>query len=139
MPIPVSYRRTSLLLDLLLSLVFFWACPVVALPTQTTQFLATVAKADITVCAARKFTFVAGYTNGYLYYLPTAAQRQIPGYAQEDYDCLVGPPSGGRSSASGRMRCWSTGQSSSTFQCRDSDTLNTTGDRVRNQTGSNEE
>ena len=89
MPIPVSYSRTSLLLDLLLSPVFFGACPAVALPTQTTQFLATVAKADITVCAAGKFTFVAGYTIGYIYSPPTEAQRQNPGYAQEDCDCLV--------------------------------------------------
>lgn len=36
-------------------------------------------------------TFVAGYTNGYLYYTPTESQRTNPGYAQEDCDCLVAP------------------------------------------------
>lgn len=36
-------------------------------------------------------TFVAGYTNGYLYYLPTEAQRRNTGYAQEDCDTLVAP------------------------------------------------
>ncbi|MBS0209872.1 MAG: hypothetical protein JSS27_13065 [Planctomycetes bacterium] len=35
--------------------------------------------------------FVAGYTNGYIYYAPTAAQRLNTGYAQEDCDSLVGP------------------------------------------------
>ena len=41
--------------------------------------------------AAGKFTFVAGYTNGYLFYLPTEAQRKNTGYAQEDCDCQVAP------------------------------------------------
>lgn len=35
--------------------------------------------------------FVAGYTNGYIYYTPTAEQRRNAGYAQEDCDCLVAP------------------------------------------------
>src|SRR6185312_1091440 len=35
--------------------------------------------------------FVAGYTNGYIYYTPTADQRRNKGYAQEDCDCLVAP------------------------------------------------
>jgi hypothetical protein len=34
-------------------------------------------------------TFVAGYTNGYLFYLPHEAQRTNKGFAQEDCDCLV--------------------------------------------------
>lgn len=38
-----------------------------------------------------RFTFVAGYTNGYIYYTPTAEQRNNTGYAQEDCDCLVAP------------------------------------------------
>lgn len=41
--------------------------------------------------AAKPFTFVAGYTNGYIYYTPTAKQRGNTGYAQEDCDCLVAP------------------------------------------------
>jgi len=36
-------------------------------------------------------TFVAGYTNGYIYYAPTAEQARNPGYAQEDCDCLLAP------------------------------------------------
>jgi len=35
--------------------------------------------------------FVAGYTNGYIYYTPTAEQRGNSGYAQEDCDSLVAP------------------------------------------------
>lgn len=41
--------------------------------------------------APAPFTFVAGYCNGYIYYLPTAKQRGNTGYAQEDCDCLVAP------------------------------------------------
>jgi hypothetical protein len=37
------------------------------------------------------FAFVAGYTNGYIYYTPTAKQRNNSGYAQEDCDSMVGP------------------------------------------------
>jgi hypothetical protein len=36
-------------------------------------------------------TFVAGYTNGYIYYCPTAEQLQNVGHAQEDSDCLLAP------------------------------------------------
>jgi len=36
-------------------------------------------------------TFVAGYTNGYIYYAPTAEQLQNVGGAQEDSDCIVAP------------------------------------------------
>ena len=36
-------------------------------------------------------TFVAGYTNGYIYYCPTAEQLENIGYAQEDSDCLLAP------------------------------------------------
>jgi hypothetical protein len=38
-----------------------------------------------------KTTFVAGYTNGYIYYTPTAAQLRNAGEAQEDCDALVAP------------------------------------------------
>jgi hypothetical protein len=40
---------------------------------------------------AAPLTFVAGYTNGYIYYAPTAKGRNNPGYAQEDCDCLLAP------------------------------------------------
>ncbi len=36
-------------------------------------------------------TFVAGYTNGYIYYAPTADQLGNVGGAQEDSDCLLAP------------------------------------------------
>lgn len=35
--------------------------------------------------------FVSGYTNGYIFYTPTAEQRKNTGYAQEDCDTLVAP------------------------------------------------
>lgn len=38
-----------------------------------------------------ELTFVAGYTNGYIYYAPTAEQLQNAGSAQEDCDCLLAP------------------------------------------------
>lgn len=37
------------------------------------------------------FTFVAGYTNGYIYYTPTAEQLKNVGHAQEDSDCMLAP------------------------------------------------
>lgn len=36
-------------------------------------------------------TFVAGYTNGYIYYAPTAEQLKNAGRAQEDSDCILAP------------------------------------------------
>lgn len=38
-----------------------------------------------------KTTFVAGYTNGYIYYSPTAEQLLNIGGAQEDSDCILAP------------------------------------------------
>ena len=46
---------------------------------------------NIKRAAGQPGTFVAGYTNGYIYYAPTAKQRLNTGYAQEDCDCLVAP------------------------------------------------
>ena len=46
---------------------------------------------NIKKAAADAGAFVAGYTNGYIYYTPTAAQRTNTGYAQEDCDTLVAP------------------------------------------------
>jgi hypothetical protein len=36
-------------------------------------------------------TFIAGYTNGYIYYAPPADQLKNPGSAQEDCDSILGP------------------------------------------------
>ena len=38
-----------------------------------------------------EFTFVAGVTNGYIFYTPTVEQLKNRGRAQEDTDCLVAP------------------------------------------------
>ncbi len=38
-----------------------------------------------------ELTFIAGYTNGYIYYCPTAEQLKNAGGAQEDSDCLLAP------------------------------------------------
>ncbi len=38
-----------------------------------------------------ELTFVAGYTNGYIYYAPTAKQLENVGGAQEDSDCILAP------------------------------------------------
>ncbi len=46
---------------------------------------------NIKQASSHRFTFVAGYTNGYIYYTPTDEQRKNTGYAQEDCDCLVAP------------------------------------------------
>ncbi len=37
------------------------------------------------------FTFVAGYSNGYIYYAPTTKQLRNIGGAQEDSDCILAP------------------------------------------------
>ena len=39
----------------------------------------------------RPYTFIAGYTNGYIYYAPTAEQLANVGGAQEDSDCILAP------------------------------------------------
>jgi hypothetical protein len=46
---------------------------------------------NIKKAAGDPHAFVAGYTNGYIYYTPTVQQRTNPGYAQEDCDCMVAP------------------------------------------------
>jgi hypothetical protein len=46
---------------------------------------------NIKKAANDRHSFVAGYTNGYIYYTPTVEQRKNIGYAQEDCDTLVAP------------------------------------------------
>lgn len=46
---------------------------------------------NIKKASPHKHTFVAGYTNGYIYYAPTAQQLLNVGGAQEDSDCLLAP------------------------------------------------
>ncbi len=46
---------------------------------------------NIKQASGHPHAFVAAYTNGYIYYAPTAEQRRNSGYAQEDCDTLVAP------------------------------------------------
>ena len=46
---------------------------------------------NIKQAAKDPHAFVAGYTNGYIYYTPTVKQRTNTGFAQEDCDTLVAP------------------------------------------------
>jgi len=46
---------------------------------------------NIKAAAGKKNTYVAGYSNGYIYYSPTAEQLKNRGGAQEDSDCLLAP------------------------------------------------
>ena len=46
---------------------------------------------DLKQASPHRCTFVAGITNGYIYYAPTAEQLQNRGGAQEDSDCLLAP------------------------------------------------
>jgi len=46
---------------------------------------------DIKTKSPHQYTFLAGVTNGYIYYTPTAEQLKNRGKAQEDSDCLVAP------------------------------------------------
>lgn len=80
-----------------------------SLPTPTVEvevvglrvgdFLLTTFPGELTVGvglnikqkATRPHTYVAGYTNGYIYYAPTAEQLKNVGHAQEDSDCILAP------------------------------------------------
>lgn len=46
---------------------------------------------DIKKKSPHELTFVAAYTNGYIYYAPTEEQLRNVGGAQEDSDCIVAP------------------------------------------------
>ena len=46
---------------------------------------------NLKTASPHELTFVAGYTNGYIYYAPTAEQLRNPGSAQEDCDCILAP------------------------------------------------
>ena len=46
---------------------------------------------NLKASSPHKPTFVAGYTNGYIYYAPTAEQLLNVGGAQEDSDCILAP------------------------------------------------
>jgi len=46
---------------------------------------------NIKRASPHEFTFVAGCTNGYIYYAPTTEQLENRGGAQEDSDCLLAP------------------------------------------------
>ena len=46
---------------------------------------------NIKKVSPHELTFVAGVTNGYIYYAPTAEQLKNRGGAQEDSDCILAP------------------------------------------------
>ena len=46
---------------------------------------------NIKAASPHEQTFVAGYTNGYIYYAPTAEQLRNTGHAQEDSDTILAP------------------------------------------------
>jgi len=46
---------------------------------------------NIKKASPHRQTYVAGYTNGYIYYAPTAEQLKNRGGAQEDSDCILAP------------------------------------------------
>lgn len=46
---------------------------------------------NIKKSSPHKPTFIAGYTNGYIYYAPTSDQLMNVGGAQEDSDCILAP------------------------------------------------
>ncbi|MBI2432013.1 MAG: hypothetical protein HYV26_04000 [Candidatus Hydrogenedentes bacterium] len=46
---------------------------------------------NIKQVSPHELTFIAGYTNGYIYYAPTAEQLKNAGGAQEDSDCILAP------------------------------------------------
>lgn len=46
---------------------------------------------NLKAASPQQNTFIAGYTNGYIYYAPTAEQLLNVGGAQEDSDCLLAP------------------------------------------------
>ncbi|NSW57555.1 MAG: hypothetical protein HPY44_16215 [Armatimonadetes bacterium] len=46
---------------------------------------------NIKAASPHENTFVAGCTNGYIYYAPTADQLENRGWAQEDSDCMLAP------------------------------------------------
>ncbi len=46
---------------------------------------------DLKARSPHEHTYIAGYTNGYIYYAPTADQLRNVGRAQEDSDCILAP------------------------------------------------
>ena len=73
--------------------------PVELLGLRIGDFVLTSFPGELTVqiglnlkkMSPHELTFVAGYTNGYIYYAPTADQLRNVGLAQEDSDCLLAP------------------------------------------------
>jgi hypothetical protein len=63
------------------------------------EFVLTTFPGEVTVqiglnikqASPHRLTFVAGYTNGYIWYTPTSQQRSNSGFAQEDCDSIVAP------------------------------------------------
>lgn len=62
-------------------------CLITTFPGELTAQIGLDIKAQSPV----EFTFVVGYTNGYIYYAPTTEQLRNVGGAQEDSDCILAP------------------------------------------------
>lgn len=75
----------SRFLDVELTSVRIADCVITTFPGELTVQIGL----DIKARAATEFTFVAGYTNGYIYYAPTTQQLLNAGGAQEDSDCIL--------------------------------------------------
>lgn len=77
----------SRFVDVELTTVRIGDCLITTFPGELTTQIGL----DIKAQSPAEFTFVAGYTNGYIYYAPTTEQLRNVGGAQEDSDCILAP------------------------------------------------
>ncbi len=79
-----SGKRT---VDVEIAAVRIGKCVITTFPGELTVQIGLNIKRD----SPHERTFVAAYTNGYIYYAPTSEQLMNPGTAQEDCDCILAP------------------------------------------------
>lgn len=77
----------SRFVDVELTTVRIGDCSITTFPGELTTQIGL----DIKAQSPAEFTFVAAYTNGYIYYAPTTEQLLNVGGAQEDSDCILAP------------------------------------------------
>ncbi len=82
-----NLNAKSRFIDVELTTVRIGDCVLTTFPGELTSQIGL----DIKAQAAAEFTFVVGYTNGYIYYAPTTQQLRNVGGAQEDSDCILAP------------------------------------------------
>lgn len=80
-------KAQSPTLDVELMALRIGSCVLITFPGELTVQIGL----NIKQASPHEYTFVAGYTNGYIYYAPTAEQLTNSGAAQEDCDCLLAP------------------------------------------------